>query len=114
MSHHEFLILWCLSQHGERTMGSLAELSRITPSHLSRIASRLEGQGWLVREQDPADARLTIASLTEAGVLKYAEAVSLYRTTLREHVFGLLTEEQSRQLGTVAGSIARSLDNRVN
>ncbi|MCI0384733.1 MarR family transcriptional regulator [Streptomyces sp. CNQ085] len=114
LSHHEFLILWCLTQHGERTMGSLAELSRVTPSHLSRIASRLEGQGWLLREQDPADARVTTASLTEAGALKYTEAAPLYRTVLREHVFGRLTEEQSRQLGSIAASVARSLDSRAN
>ncbi|MFH8974993.1 MarR family winged helix-turn-helix transcriptional regulator [Streptomyces sp. NPDC017890] len=112
LSHHEFLILWCLTQHRGRThtMSSLAELSRVTPSHLSRIASRLERQGWLVREQDPSDARVTIASLTETGSLKYAQAAPGYYATLREHVFGRLTEEQAGQLGGIAARIAHSLD----
>ena len=115
LSHHEFLILWCLTQHRGRahTMSSLAELSRVTPSHLSRIASRLERQGWLVREQDPSDARVTIASLTEAGSLKYAQAAPGYYATLREHLFGRLTEEQAGQLGGIAALIARSLDPRA-
>ncbi|MBT3151013.1 MarR family transcriptional regulator [Streptomyces sp. CHD11] len=115
LSHHEFLILWCLTQHRGRahTMSSLAELSRVTPSHLSRIASRLERQGWLVREPDPADARVTIASLTEAGSLKYAEAAPCYYETLREHLFGRLTEEQATQLGGITACIAQSLDSRA-
>ncbi|MEU3093905.1 MarR family transcriptional regulator [Streptomyces sp. NPDC006967] len=115
LSHHEFLILWCLTQHRGRahTMSSLAELSRVTPSHLSRIASRLERQGWLVREPDPSDARVTTASLTEAGALKYAESSPGYYATLREHVFGRLTEEQARQLGGFAAHVAQSLDPRA-
>ncbi|MER7057679.1 MULTISPECIES: MarR family transcriptional regulator [unclassified Streptomyces] len=115
LSHHEFLILWCLTQHRDRThtMSSLAELSRVTPSHLSRIASRLEKQGWLVREQDPSDARVTIASLTEAGSLKYAESAPGYYATLREHLFGRLTEEQTRQLRGITARIAQSLDPRA-
>lgn len=116
LSHHEFLILWCLTQHRGRThtMSSLAELSRVTPSHLSRIASRLERQGWLVREQAPSDARVTIASLTEAGALKYAQAAPGYYATVREHVFGRLTEQQAGQLGGIAACIAQSLDPRAD
>lgn len=55
LCHHEFLILWCLTEHRERThtMSSLAELSRVTPSHLSRLASRLEKHGWLTRPAGP-------------------------------------------------------------
>nr|WP_240956580.1 MarR family transcriptional regulator [Micromonospora sp. HNM0581] len=115
LSHPEFLILWCLSQHGDRThtMSSIAELSRVTPSHLSRIASRLERQGWLVREPDPADARYTTARLTPAGSRKYAETAPDYYATLREHLFGQMTAEQERQLGAITAQIASSLDPRA-
>lgn len=114
LRHAEFLILWCLSQHQDRphTMSSLAELSRVTPSHLSRIASRLEKQGWLVREPDAVDTRYTIASLTAAGSLKYEESAPDYYSTLREHLFGRLTEEQVQQLGGITALIAQSLDPR--
>uniref|UniRef100_A0AAU3GM48 MarR family transcriptional regulator n=1 Tax=Streptomyces sp. NBC_01401 TaxID=2903854 RepID=A0AAU3GM48_9ACTN len=115
LSHHEFLILWCLSQHRDRThtMSSLAELSRVTPSHLSRIASRLERQGWLLREQDPSDARVTIASLTEAGSLKFAESAPGYNAALYEHVFARLTGDEAEQLGRITARIAQSLDPRA-
>ncbi|MEU4922723.1 MarR family winged helix-turn-helix transcriptional regulator [Streptomyces parvus] len=111
LCHHEFLILWCLTEHRERThtMSSLAELSRVTPSHLSRLASRLEKQGWLTRERDPSDARVTIASVTEAGSAKYAETAPGYHSTLREHLFDRLTEEQVAQLGGITATVARSL-----
>lgn len=115
LSHHEFLILWCLTRHAERahTMSSLAELSRVNASHLSRIASRLEKQGWLVREPDPADARFTIASLTEAGAAKYERAAPAYYATLREHIFGRLSADQSQQLGGITALIAGSLHPRT-
>ncbi|MFJ9623275.1 MarR family winged helix-turn-helix transcriptional regulator [Streptomyces sp. NPDC101181] len=111
LCHYEFLILWCLTQHSDRThtMGSLAELSRVTPSHLSRLASRLERQGWLLRERDPADARVTIASVTEAGARKYADTAPGYYATLREHLFDRLTEDQIAQLGGINAIIAGSL-----
>jgi DNA-binding MarR family transcriptional regulator len=110
----EFLILWCLTEHRDRTntMSSLAELSRVTPSHLSRIAARLEKEGWLVREPNPADARYTIASLTEAGSRKYAEVAPGYRAVLREHLFDRLTAEQAAQLTGIMAEVARSLNLR--
>jgi DNA-binding MarR family transcriptional regulator len=116
LSHAEFLILWCLSQHQDRqhTMSSLAELSRVTPSHLSRIAARLEKQGWLVRETNPVDTRYTIASLTAAGSRKYDESAPAYYATLREHLFSRLTEEQVQQLGGITAIMARSLDPRAD
>jgi DNA-binding MarR family transcriptional regulator len=95
-------------------MSSLAELSRVTSSHLSRIAFRLERQGWLVREQNLSDARVTIASLTEEGALEYAEAAPAYEAALRRHVFAQLTEEQARQLSAITEQIARSLDPRAD
>ncbi|AGL15930.1 MarR family winged helix-turn-helix transcriptional regulator [Actinoplanes sp. N902-109] len=113
LSHPEFLILWCLYEHRERTMSSLAEGSRVTPSHLSRVAARLERAGWLVRKTDPADARCTIASLTEAGSRKYVEAVPSYNAVLREHLFDRLSDEQTEQLGSITGLIAGSLDPRT-
>jgi DNA-binding MarR family transcriptional regulator len=115
LSHAEFLILWCLAEHGDRThtMSSLAELSRVTPSHLSRIAGRLEKQGWLVREPDPANARYTIASLTEAGSRKYAEVAPGYRAALREHLFDRLTTEQAAQLTGITAEVARHLNPRA-
>ncbi|MFE8954541.1 hypothetical protein [Streptomyces althioticus] len=64
-----------------------------------------------MRRRDPSDARVTIASLTEAGSRKYAETAPGYFATLREHLFDRLTEEQVAQLGginaVIAGSLAR-------
>lgn len=114
LSHAEYLILWCLNEHRDRThtMSSLAEMSRVTPSHLSRIAARLERQGWLIREPDPADARYTIASLTESGARKFAEAAPGYRAVLREHLFDRLTPAQAAQLTGITTELARALNPR--
>ncbi|XMA35846.1 hypothetical protein O1157_02305 [Streptomyces albogriseolus] len=62
-----------------------------------------------MRERGSSDARVTIASLTEAGSRKYAETAPGYFATLREHVFDRLSEEQVTQLGGINAIIAKSL-----
>lgn len=112
LSHHEFQILRWLSlcETGTRTMGDLAGTASVTPSHLSRIAARLESRGWIVRRPDPADARFTLASLTEAGRRKAADCAPAYYAMVREHLFSRLSAEQSEQLGAIAGTILHSLN----
>ncbi|GAA1645763.1 MarR family winged helix-turn-helix transcriptional regulator [Actinoplanes couchii] len=111
LSHHEFQILRWLEQcdSGTRTMGDLAETASVTPSHLSRIAARLETRGWIVRRPDPADARFTLASLTDDGRRKVEECAPAYYATVREHLFDRLSPEQARQLGEITGEILYSL-----
>ncbi|HWS35105.1 MAG TPA: MarR family winged helix-turn-helix transcriptional regulator [Actinoplanes sp.] len=112
LSHHEFQILWWLSlcETGTRTMGDLAGTASVTPSHLSRIAARLQSRGWIVRRPDPADARFTLASLTDAGRQKVADCAPAYYAMVREHLFSRLGPGQSEQLGAIAGTILHSLN----
>ncbi|MFJ8051787.1 MarR family winged helix-turn-helix transcriptional regulator [Streptomyces luteogriseus] len=112
LSHHEFQILWwlSLSESGTRTMGDLAGTASVTPSHLSRIATRLETRGWITRRPDPADARCTLASLTEEGSRKVADCAPGYYATLREHLFDRLSPNQVRQLGSITTQILYSLN----
>ncbi|SDS38801.1 MarR family winged helix-turn-helix transcriptional regulator [Actinoplanes derwentensis] len=112
LSHHEFQILWwlSLSETGTCTMGDLAGNASVTPSHLSRIAARLESRGWIVRRPDPSDARFTLASLTEEGGRKVAECTPGYYATVREHLFSRLSPDQAQQLGVITGQILHSLN----
>ncbi|WP_430791764.1 MarR family winged helix-turn-helix transcriptional regulator [Actinoplanes sp. G11-F43] len=112
LSHHEFQIIWwlSLSDTGTRTMGDLAGTASVTPSHLSRIAARLETRGWIVRRPDPADARYTLASLTEDGSRKLAECAPDYYATVREHLFDRLSPEQAGELGAITTTILHSVN----
>jgi DNA-binding MarR family transcriptional regulator len=111
LSLSEFQALWwlSLSADGERTMGDLASTASVTPSHLSRIAARLEERGWIARRPDSRDARRTLASLTPPGREKVQQCLPGYYAALREHLFSRLSEEQIRQLGQITSNLMTSL-----
>lgn len=54
-------------QQGPVRLGELAQRLGITPSTLTRNLARLESDGLVAREADPADARAARVKLTAAG-----------------------------------------------
>ncbi len=103
ISHVEYQVLWWLSvAEGRRLhMSSLAECSQVTPSHLSRIAVRLEKRSEIRREPDPANGRYTLAHLTDDGDARVARCAPHYAAALRKLVFAHLDAQQVGQLESV-------------
>lgn len=56
-----------LLHDGPMTVSALAERLRIDRTNVSRLCSRMEAQGELVREVHPDDARARLLRLTDAG-----------------------------------------------
>jgi len=48
-------------------MTKLAEAASLAPTELSRLVTRLEGDGLIRRTRDPEDSRARLVSLTRAG-----------------------------------------------
>jgi DNA-binding MarR family transcriptional regulator len=65
----------------------------------------LETRGWITRRPDPADARYTLATLTDEGARKVADCTPGYYATLREHLFDRLSPDQVRELGSITAQI---------
>lgn len=107
LSHAEYGVLRCLSASEDREihMGRLAATASVTPSHLSRIVARLERRGLLARSTDPADARRTLARLTEPGVILLRDVDPGYIAEVRARVFELLEGEQVDQLEDLSEAI---------
>ena len=59
--------LTVLSQHGELTLGELAAIERVAPPSMTRIAARLEANGYLERRPDSADRRVARVAISAAG-----------------------------------------------
>ncbi|MDA8046577.1 MAG: MarR family transcriptional regulator [Actinomycetota bacterium] len=57
-----------LSQHGELTLGELAAIERIAPPSMTRIAARLEANGYLERRSDAADRRVARVAISPSGI----------------------------------------------
>ena len=54
-------------QLGPASQGALAQQMRVSPSTMSATIDALERRGWVARERDETDRRVTRVVLTEAG-----------------------------------------------
>jgi DNA-binding MarR family transcriptional regulator len=60
--------LMVLSQSGELTLGELAAIERIAPPSMTRIAARLEANGYLERRSDSSDRRVARVAISPDGI----------------------------------------------
>jgi DNA-binding MarR family transcriptional regulator len=56
-----------IERTGGLSLGELADIERIAPPSMTRIATRLEAMGLVVRTIDVADRRVARLALSEAG-----------------------------------------------
>ena len=63
----ELSALAVLDRHGPLTLGELADLERVAPPTVTRVAARLEEAGLVVRRVDPADRRVARMTVSAQG-----------------------------------------------
>ena len=106
-----YLVLAGLSEAPERTL-AMSELARRAGGSLTRLShavSALERQGWVTRHPAPANRRITLATLTEAGHAKLVASAPAHVETVRRLVVDPLTKQQLNQLGRVSEAILTEL-----
>jgi DNA-binding MarR family transcriptional regulator len=79
-------------------MSDLGSRRMLTPSGITRVVIRLEEQGLIRREPDPADGRAAFAILTEDGLRALRRAQVVHHATVRELYLGGLTPRELDQL----------------
>ena len=111
MPHSVYLVLAMLSEAPERTlsMGVLAEMVRASPSRMSHAVAKLESQGWVTRARRPDNARVVVATLTDAGFDQLVEVAPLHVAHVRELMFDRLTAEQVGQLRAIFDAVGEPL-----
>lgn len=118
MSNFEYSVLARLSMTNELTMrlGELAVECNSTQPRLSKLMVRFEQRGWVSRSPDPDNGRVTLATLTEAGLQKVVQSAPGHVEEVGRLVFDPLTAAQQRHLGLalarVAGLVRENLDRR--
>jgi len=107
ISHVEYQVMSWLSMSPGRVarMSQIAQMANVSLSHLSRIASRLEGRGWLQRTPDPDDGRATLAALTQAGWEKVVATAPGHVEEVQRLIFDNLTTAQVRQLQSIGDRV---------
>jgi len=67
LSDQQWRVLRVLGEHGPVQTGRIAGEAFITGPSLSGVLTRMERDGLIVRDRDPADQRRTVVAATAAG-----------------------------------------------
>jgi hypothetical protein len=65
------------------------------------VVVRLEAQGFVRREPDPADGRAAFAALTRSGLEALRRAQVVHHATVRELYLGRLTKHELERLAAI-------------
>jgi DNA-binding MarR family transcriptional regulator len=104
----EYMTLMHLSEAPQRLMrmGELAVACELSLSGMTRIVTRLEGQGLVRRIKCDEDARGLNAVLTDAGEARLRQAWPTHLASLRRHFFDHLENLDLAQLARVLRRVA--------
>ena len=83
LSEYDVLVQTSLASGAEIRMCDLAEEVMLSRSGLTRLVERLERSGLVRRRRADDDGRATLASLTDAGVQRLAEATPTHLEGVR-------------------------------
>lgn len=108
---YEALRLLAFTRTGELPMGKLGVRLMVHPAAVTNAIGKLEQRGLVRRSMSPADRRVVLASITDAGRTLVEEATA----ALNDAAFGLpgLTSDQAAELvGLLRGvrALAGDLD----
>jgi DNA-binding MarR family transcriptional regulator len=92
----DYEVLAVLSQHpaGRMSAQELGALLQWEKSRLSHQARRMQKQGLIVREPNPADARSVIICLLPAGERAIKDAAPQHVQNVRRHFISLFTPDE--------------------
>ncbi|PTQ82681.1 DNA-binding MarR family transcriptional regulator [Trichococcus patagoniensis] len=106
-------LLRLLQENDGMSARELADRMGIRPASLSEMLNRLEADGILTRQPDPADQRRNRIFIQEKGyvLLKKMKAV---RQTEREHINQSLTLEEQEQFVALCEKLTKSVEDFRN
>ncbi|WAP52286.1 MarR family transcriptional regulator [Arthrobacter sp. ATA002] len=91
-------------------MSELAARSNASLSRLSHVVKKLEGRGWMERSPSPADARVTMAALTDGGMAALEGLAPDHVGTVRNLVFDGLDARDVEDLERVGRRILARIE----
>jgi DNA-binding MarR family transcriptional regulator len=99
----EFDVLITLYNSEDQRLGmtALADRVLLSPAGTTHLVTRLERDGLVCREVDPADRRKWFAVLTDAGDAKLRAARGTHNDVLRRTIFTATTMAERRTLQRV-------------
>lgn len=98
LSFFETLYLISQTPGGGLRIGDLAQRLRLTVGGTSKLADRIEAGGWIRRDADPADRRVSRLVLTPQGRRTLDAAIQTYATDLAATLDPVLSDSDQQHL----------------
>ena len=107
MTTRDYEVLFYLAQAPERqlAMSALATSTMLTRSGITRLVDGLVATGWVQRVNCKDDARVSYASLTDAGYEKLRDAGQTHIASVRRLFLAHFTPEEVDQLAELLGRL---------
>lgn len=105
ISSYDVLVQLDEAPDGRLRMSALADAVLLSRSGLSRLVTRLEGQGLIERMDCTNDARGSFAAITQEGRERLDEARVTHRAGVRDRYFSRLAERDLRNLAKAWGRL---------
>ena len=96
----EFQVIWHLHRSPERRapMNEISRLLNFSTAGTTKLIDRLCAMDLVARQTSPADRRVILAEITEAGERAAAAAEAVFAAALRERFLGKLGGERTTAL----------------
>src|SRR5438445_1504859 len=110
LTARDYEVLLFLAQAPDRhlPMSELAEQTMLTRSGITRLIDGLQRSGLVKREACASDARISYATLTDAGLEKLRSAGRTHAESVHEVFLQHFSEEEIEELGRLLGRLPGS------
>lgn len=98
------VLLHLTEADAQQRMSDLATAVVLSKSGFTALADRIEREGLIQRQPDPADRRVTRVRLTPEGVARFRAASNHHREIVHEIFFSAVTEEEA---GVIVAALRR-------
>jgi DNA-binding MarR family transcriptional regulator len=85
-----------IDRTGAVTHGELAALEQVAPSTITAVVGKMEALGYVTREADPTDRRVTYVHITAAGRRQLDDVRTRRTLWLQERLASLSPDEYGR------------------
>ena len=109
LADYEVLVYLSWEDGHRLRMTELASTLGSTKSRLSHQIRRMEREGLVRREPDPADKRGVVAAMTDSGRALLETAAPTHVTGVREHIVDRLTPDEQTVMAKVFSKVLNHL-----
>jgi DNA-binding MarR family transcriptional regulator len=107
-----FELLRYVRDHPGARVADLASAFAIGVGTTSKIADRVEREGWLERRPNPANRRSSLLALTPAGEAAVSRAEPAWQAAIQEILGGAVTPQELTALSLALGALRSDLERR--